>query len=81
MKSSVPEERDTKKLDNNVLRRLPKGIRGHVVAIIGELLGTFSFIFFAFGGTQVCCPSSLPAVLSTSLIALAGRRHRHKCRQ
>ena len=35
------------------LRWLPTTIRGHVVAIIGELVGTTSFLFFAFAGTQV----------------------------
>ena len=28
-------------------------LRGHVVAMIGEFVGTFMFLFFAFSGTQV----------------------------
>ena len=40
------------------LRRLPPSFRGHLVAIIGELFGTISFLFFAFAGTQVANVSS-----------------------
>jgi len=37
---------------------LPPSARGHVVAIIGELIGTISFLFFAFAGGQVANISS-----------------------
>ena len=37
-----------------LLQRLPTAVRGHVVAVIGEFIGTFLFLFFAFSGTQVC---------------------------
>lgn len=37
---------------HNIFKRLPRSFRGHVVAIIGEFIGTLSFIFFAFAGTQ-----------------------------
>lgn len=40
------------------LKSLPKSIRGHVVAIIGEFVGTLLFLFFAFAGTQVANVSS-----------------------
>jgi len=53
MNADAPEAKDTKQV-SNVFRRLPTSLRGHVVAVLGELIGTFSFIFFAFGGTQVC---------------------------
>lgn len=36
----------------SLLRRLPPTSRGHTVAVIGELVGTISFLFFAFAGTQ-----------------------------
>ena len=35
------------------LKLLPKGFRGHFVAMCGEFAGTFLFLFFAFSGTQV----------------------------
>ncbi|KAL9629205.1 MAG: hypothetical protein Q9164_006980 [Protoblastenia rupestris] len=41
-----------------LLRRLPPTTRGHTVAVIGELVGTISFLFFAFAGTQVANISS-----------------------
>lgn len=37
---------------NTALKRLPVSLRGHIVAVIGEFIGTLSFIFFAFAGTQ-----------------------------
>lgn len=37
---------------------LPRSARGHVVAVIGELIGTIFFIFFAFSGGQVGSASS-----------------------
>lgn len=32
---------------------LPRGTRSHIVAMSGEFIGTFLFLFFAFSGTQV----------------------------
>ncbi|PVH83534.1 aquaporin-like protein [Cadophora sp. DSE1049] len=40
------------------LHSLPRSIRGHVVAVIGEFVGTLLFLFFAFAGTQVANVSS-----------------------
>ncbi|KAG8528969.1 uncharacterized protein KY384_006658 [Bacidia gigantensis] len=42
----------------SLLRKLPPTTRGHTVAVIGELVGTISFLFFAFAGTQVANISS-----------------------
>ena len=42
----------------SLLHRLPPTTRGHTVAVIGELVGTISFLFFAFAGTQVANISS-----------------------
>lgn len=46
--------------DNDTSNRKLKAIswmgdtlRGHTVAMIGEFVGTFMFLFFAFSGTQV----------------------------
>lgn len=41
-------------------RALPHVIRGHIVSMIGELLGTFSFLFFAFSATQIAVNSNHP---------------------
>jgi len=38
--------------------RFPPTVRGHAVAVIGELVGTVLFLFFAFAGTQVANISS-----------------------
>lgn len=43
---------------NKSLKRLPSSIRGHVVAVIGEFIGTALFLGFAFAGTQVANVSS-----------------------
>lgn len=32
---------------------LPNKVRNHIIAFIGEFVGTFLFLFFAFSGTQV----------------------------
>lgn len=39
-----------------LLRTLPPTTRGHTVAVIGEFVGTISFLFFAFAGTQCVNP-------------------------
>tara|TARA_R110002003_G_scaffold143_1_gene13209 strand:- start:11685 stop:12773 length:1089 start_codon:yes stop_codon:yes gene_type:complete len=36
-----------------VLDFLPKTVRGHIVACVGEFVGTFMFLLFALGGTNV----------------------------
>ena len=36
-----------------LLGKLPASSRGHIVAVLGEFIGTFLFLFFAFSGTQV----------------------------
>ena len=36
-----------------LLRHLPDTLRKHVVAFIGEFVGTFMFLFFAFAATQI----------------------------
>ena len=50
--------RSTTDTIRGLLRRLPTTVRGHVVAVLGELVGTISFLFFAFAGTQVANISS-----------------------
>lgn len=41
----------------SLIRRLPPTTRGHTVAVIGEFVGTISFLFFAFAGTQYVFPT------------------------
>lgn len=36
-----------------VLKRAPDALRKHIVALIGEFVGTFLFLFFPFAATQV----------------------------
>jgi len=48
------------RLIKQTLHSLPKSVRGHVVAVIGEFVGTLLFLFFAFAGTQVANVSSNP---------------------
>lgn len=50
--------RSTTDTIRGLLRRLPTTVRGHVVAVLGELVGTMPFLFFAFAGTQVANISS-----------------------
>jgi len=41
-----------------LFKGLPSPARGHVVAVLGEFIGTLSFVFFAFAGVQVGAASS-----------------------
>ncbi|RVX65876.1 hypothetical protein B0A52_10289 [Exophiala mesophila] len=36
-----------------IFKRLPDSVRNHFIAMAGEFVGTFLFLFFAFSGTQV----------------------------
>lgn len=36
-----------------ILKSLPDPLRNHFIAMAGEFVGTFLFLFFAFSGTQV----------------------------
>jgi aquaporin related protein len=47
-----------KQLFKNLFEILPVGARGHVVAVIGEFIGTLVFIFLAFSGVEVASASS-----------------------
>lgn len=50
----------------HVLSKLPNWFKGHLVAFIGEFVGTFMFLFLAFSATQVANYTSPGASLSTS---------------
>lgn len=55
----------------NVFQRLPKNLRGHVVAVIGEFFGTFFFLLFAFSGAQTANVSSNPNTGTTVITEAA----------
>lgn len=48
---SEAELRDGRRL--KVLTVLPDALRKHIVALTGEFVGTFMFLFFAFAATQI----------------------------
>ena len=43
---------------------MPNKIRNHFVAMVGEFLGTFMFLFFAFTATQVANTAASGAAAS-----------------
>ena len=47
------ENREHKELRLPGIGFLPNKIRNHFIAMVGEFVGTFLFLFFAFAGTQV----------------------------
>ncbi|KAK3068301.1 Aquaporin-1 [Teratosphaeriaceae sp. CCFEE 6253] len=57
-KAADPEKRGEVNVNDAALRlpfaqRLPESVRNHLVAMIGEYVGTVLFLFLALGGTQV----------------------------
>ena len=52
MNTNAPTNTSRTALVSKALTKVPKTARGHTVAVIGELIGTLSFVFFAFAGTQ-----------------------------
>ncbi|KAI4156625.1 MAG: hypothetical protein LQ340_000128 [Diploschistes diacapsis] len=50
------------------LKYLPWGSRGHFVAVLGEFIGTFLFLFFAFGATQIANTNNQGTVTDSSEI-------------
>lgn len=56
--------------------RMANTTRNNIVAVLGEFVGTFLFLFFSFAGTQVAntplgAPGSNPNLPSIIFIALA----------
>jgi aquaporin related protein len=49
---------------------IPDAPRNHLVAMIGEFVGTFLFLFFAFAATQVANMSTLGATGVSTSVAL-----------
>ena len=52
MNTEAPASAPAKDVVRRVLHTIPPTTRGHAVAVMGELVGTVSFLFFAFAGTQ-----------------------------
>ena len=52
MNTDAPTSAPAEGVVRRILRTLPPTTRGHTVAVIGEFVGTISFLFFAFAGTQ-----------------------------
>ncbi len=47
-----------RKVFRGIFEALPPGARGHVVAFVGEFIGTIFFIFMAFAGGETASASS-----------------------
>ena len=51
---------------------LPSTIRNNIVAILGEFVGTFLFLFLSFAGTQIA-NMSVTAVAAANLLESTGK--------
>ena len=58
---SPPKDRDVERNKGDDGGFLAKDVRGHLVAMSGEFVGTFMFLFFAFAATQIASTSNLEA--------------------
>lgn len=45
---------------------LPNRLRNHLIALVGEFIGTFMFLFFAFAATQVANAAAAAATAGNS---------------
>jgi len=54
----MPENDPLKKAFQSIFQLLPASARGHVVASLGELIGTIMFLFMGFAGVQVALITS-----------------------
>lgn len=54
-----PVDRDVERNKNGDPGYLPKDIRAHLVAMSGEFVGTFMFLYFAFTATQIASMSNI----------------------
>lgn len=60
MDAATPDTNAKHGYINKLFVKLPPSARGHVVAVLGEAVGTFFFLFFAFSGAQTGNVSSNP---------------------
>lgn len=69
--ASFQSNENSKSKQNGILS---KTVRGHLVAMSGEFVGTTMFLFFAFGGTQIAntlTPASAPDLQQLLFISLS----------
>jgi len=69
-----PRPRDVERNKNDDGGYLAKDVRGHLVAMTGEFVGTFMFLFFAFAATQIAntiTPPTAPSLDQLLFISLA----------
>lgn len=62
------DNKTTSSTHSSPFKMIPNKIRNHFVAMAGEFVGTFMFLFFAFAGTQVAnTPATAAGSQSTDL--------------
>ncbi|CZT15234.1 related to aquaporin [Ramularia collo-cygni] len=68
-----PPHRHRHAFGRNLVRKIPLSpvVKGHIVAVIGEFVGTFCFLFFAFTGAQTANVSSNPNTGTTVITQTA----------
>ena len=59
-----PRERDVERNKHDNGAYLNKDMRGHLVAMSGEFVGTFMFLYFAFAATQIASTSNFDVLNS-----------------
>ncbi|KAL5117166.1 Aquaporin-1 [Pleosporales sp. CAS-2024a] len=69
-RAQIPNRRE-KHVERRVpgLDFLPKAVKGHIVACVGEFVGTFMFLLFALGGTNVVNTAPAEGANANSLAA------------
>ena len=60
-------DRDAERNNRDDGGYLAKDVRGHLVAMSGEFVGTFMFLYFAFAATQIASMSIVEAYISSLL--------------
>ena len=60
-----PRDRDVERDKSDDVGYLAKDVRGHLVAMSGEFVGTFMFLYFAFAATQIASTSNIEAYASS----------------
>ena len=61
----LPKDSDVERNKSDDGAYLAKGMRGHLVAMSGEFVGTFMFLYFAFATTQIASKINLEAHASS----------------
>ncbi len=64
-----PRDQDVERNKHNDGGYLAKDVRGHLVAMSGEFVGTFMFLYFAFAATQIASTSNLEAHTFSSILS------------